>query len=527
MGVLPSPLTGVARSRLEKALALVAQGEVTTAEQHLIVALAESPDHPDLLYGLGELQLRRGYVVKSIATLQAACAGLPGKVLPRVALARALAAGHRHEEAMAVLDETGAHARNARDWRLIAISADHEGYTQMALDASDRALQLEPRDPQALLLKGRSLQILGQIDAAARAYRQARTRPEFAARAWFALADLKTVPLLPGEITDLKRAAGHPDLTLDDRTMLAFAWGKALEEAGEFAPAFAAFRRANELACMTRFWNASGFSAQADSVAAAFGDSDVHGSTSADGAGEEVIFLVGLPRSGSTLIEQVLAAHSRVEGASELPYLNMVIAGESDRRRKQFPAWVADATAEDWRRMGAEYMRLSARWRTRASISTDKLPENWLLAGAALKMIPGARVIDCRRDPLETCWSCYKQLFAPGRVGFAYGFDSLATYWHDYVRVSRIWAERFGSRFRLQQYEAFLADPEAQTRALLEFCGLEFESGCLRFYEARRPVRTASAAQVRQPLQLNTARANDYGELLDPLRRLLETRIPD
>jgi len=154
-------------------------------------------------------------------------------------------------------------------------------------------------------------------------------------------------------------------------------------------------------------------------------------------------------------------------------------------------------------------------------MSTDKLPENWLLAGAALAMLPGAKVIDCRRDAVETCWSCYKQLFAPGRVGFTYDFATLAAYWHDYDRLCRLWAERYPAQVRVQRYETSVAAPEAETRALLAFCGLDFDAACLRPHEAPRSVRSASAAQVRQPLRSDTARAHHYAELLAPLRELL------
>jgi hypothetical protein len=138
-----------------------------------------------------------------------------------------------------------------------------------------------------------------------------------------------------------------------------------------------------------------------------------------------------------------------------------------------------------------------------------------------MAMLPGCRVIAVQRDPVETCWSCYKQLFARDSVGFAYDFGDLAAYWRDFDRLSRFFAARDPQRFRIQRYEDFVADPEGQTRALLDFCGLPFDEACLRFHEATRSVRTASAGQVRQPLRRDTARTAAYGALLDPLRALL------
>ena len=139
-------------------------------------------------------------------------------------------------------------------------------------------------------------------------------------------------------------------------------------------------------------------------------------------------------------------------------------------------------------------------------------------------MLPGATFIDCRRDALETCWSCYKQLFAPGLANYAYDLGELASYWRDYDGLCRFWVERYPANVRAQGYEALLAAPEQEIRALLDFCGLAFDARCLDFHQARRSVRTASAAQVREPLRRDTARAQRYGELLAPLRAALEAR---
>ena len=231
---------------------------------------------------------------------------------------------------------------------------------------------------------------------------------------------------------------------------------------------------------------------------------------------------MGLPRSGSTLIEQVLAAHPMVEGASELPYLAQVIDAESRRRGKPFPAWISQASAEDWTRLGQHYLQLSARWREQKPIATDKLPDNWQYVGAIRAMLPQARIIDCRRDPLETCWSCYKQLFAPGLATFSHDFDSLAQYWRGCEMLGDLWAGTYTDNVRVQSYETLVESPQTQIRELLAFCSLPFDEACLSFQDATRAIRTPSALQVRQPLRQTSTRAGRYGALLDPLRLALQ-----
>jgi hypothetical protein len=270
-----------------------------------------------------------------------------------------------------------------------------------------------------------------------------------------------------------------------------------------------------------RPWHAAAFSAHVDEVVAAFGASA--GEAAEPDLGREAIFIVGMPRSGSTLVEQILASHPRVEGGDELPDLMQVVREESARRSLPFPHWVATTAAADWSRLGRRYLALTARWRTRRPMFTDKNPYNWLLAGAALSMLPGARVIVTRRDPVETAWSCFQQLFPEGPA-FTYAFDDIAAFIAAHDVAVRRWTERFPGRVRVQSYERLVADPESEVRELLAFCGLAFDPACLQFHSSGRAVRSASAAQVREPLRADTARSARYGSLLDPLRRALGAR---
>ena len=242
-------------------------------------------------------------------------------------------------------------------------------------------------------------------------------------------------------------------------------------------------------------------------------------SDAGQGLGAEVIFIVGMPRSGSTLVEQILASHSQVEGAAELTDLPLLIGEESNRRRKAYPHWLADMRAEDWQRLGQRYLERTARWRKRRPIFTDKLPNNWMHIGMIRAMLPGARIVISRRDALETCFSCYRQYF-PGN-DYTRNVSDLAAYWRSFDTFASYWAEKERTHVHQHVYEDLLADPEHSIRRLLDFCGLPFEEACLRFNETQRTVGTPSAMQVRQPLRTDTARAPRYGDLLNPLREAL------
>jgi hypothetical protein len=306
-----------------------------------------------------------------------------------------------------------------------------------------------------------------------------------------------------------------------DRIAMGFALGKALEDRGRHPEAFAALSQANARMRRLAPWQASSFSAHVTRTIEA---SQQLPPPIDPALGQEVIFIVGLPRSGSTLFEQILAAHPQVEGASELDDLDVVLAEESSHRRQPLPTWLPAATAEDWQRLGRRYLERTARWRTRRPRHTDKLPENWLHAGLLGAMLPGAHIVDARRDALEAGWSCFKQQFYR-LPHFACDLGDIAAYVRDYERAMAVWQAASPQRVRIQRYEALLDRPEDEIRALLDFCGLPFDPACLDYHRAMRSVRTPSASQVRQPLRRDTARAACYGQLLDPLRRGLGIEV--
>ncbi|MBU6417668.1 MAG: sulfotransferase, partial [Xanthomonadaceae bacterium] len=298
-----------------------------------------------------------------------------------------------------------------------------------------------------------------------------------------------------------------------------FALARALEDQDDYVASFEVLRQANRLQRQRVHWDATRHRARIVAIERALAaplpaplDTRM---------GNEVIFIASIPRSGSTLVEQILASHSEVEGANEITDLPRILDEESRRRGQRYPDWAPAATPADWQRLGADYLARTARWRERKPRSADKNLVAWKHVGAVLAMLPAARVVVVRRDPVETCLACHRQWFAAD-AEFSYDLDDMADYCIDFVRLTRFWLRRFPDRVFDLEYEALIADPQAAIQRLLGFCGLRFEPACLDFERTRRTVvSAASAGQVRQPLRLDTARSSRYGHLLDGLRQRL------
>ncbi len=508
---------------MRRVMRLHAAGDRQMSTYWLLEVAEQAPDHPEVLFWQGLRHMDNAEWALASETLQRATAQRTDDFNLWFMLGSAQGQDGDAVAAAGSLAQAARCARSAGEWLKLSIEYDKQGLYEGALEAVNAALRLEPRSTIGLLQRSRCNKALGHGEAAAADCRTMIAAGREPARAWFSLCDLKTVALSAAERAQLEAASLRKDQSPFDRQLLGFALGKALEDAGEFERALAVFTQANDSVRAASPWDAAGFERRVSAIKDAFANPVA----SAAPQGREVIFIVGLPRSGSTLIEQILAAHPSVEGASELPYLNQVIEAESRRRGRPFPAWVAQASADDWTRLGQHYLRLSSRWRRNKPIATDKLPDNWLYVGAIRAMLPEARVIDCRRDPLETCWSCYKQLFGPGLANFSYDFESLAQYWRACEDLGDFWARQNPAHVRIQSYESLVAEPEPQIRALLAFCDLPFDTGCLDFQSARRAIRTPSALQVRRPMQRPSTPAAPFGALLDPLRIALhEARHP-
>src|SRR6185437_3619500 len=380
-------------------MAIAAQnhGDHTRAVEYFRRALAACRDDADLLVGYGVALYQTGAVNEAISSLRRACELAP---------------------------------ESASAWYNLAEALKPQVHTEEAIDALQRTLALDPSHLPAWLALARAWASLGRIDDAVSSLREILRREPGHAEAWYALSNLKTVALDSQDVLLLESALARRGLAPGSRVWLGFALAKALEDQGDYAGAFDVLRDANALQRSQGKWDSKGERARVDAIMRVFAglpqkplDTDL---------GREVILIASIPRSGSTLLEQILASHPDVEGANEIKDLPPLIESETRRRGSNFPLWVPDVPATEWEQLGRRYLERTARWRQRKPRFTDKNLRNWVLAGAALMMLPAARVVVCRRDPLETCLACYRQWFGNEAV-FSCDLDEMADFCIDFM----------------------------------------------------------------------------------------------
>lgn len=526
MGAKSESLSPVARRLLKRAQKESQSGNADAAMRTMIGVLALAPDNAEALRWMGIAAQNCEDHAGAAECFRRALAVLSDDPDLHVGLGVALYRMGQESEALIHLRRACELAPDsASAWYNLAEALKSQMQAEAAIDALRRTLAIDPSHMQALLGLARAQTSLGRIDAAADTLREILRREPACADAWFALADLKTIAFSEQDARQLEQLLEGNGLASNARNQLEFVFAHALEDVGDYARAFDVMQRANAVQREYLKWDAQGEHERVEAILRAFAKPLT--GTPDGGFGHEAIFIASLPRSGSTLIEQILASHPQVEGANEIGDLGRLIETETRQRHANFPHWIGELTPQDWQRLGGEYLVRTKRWREHKPRFTDKNLLNWMLAGAAVTMLPAARVVVVRRDPVETCLGCYRQWFT-GDAGVAYDLDDIADFYAEFWRLTRFWLQRFPVGVFDLEYEQLIAEPEATIRQLLDFCGLPFDPACLEFHRTKRTVLSApSAAQVRQPLRRDTARADRYGDKLDGLRaRLREAGLP-
>lgn len=402
------------------------------------------------------------------------------------------------------------------------------GRTAEAVQPLEQALAGNPRHYAALVTLGDVYKALGDTGRAAACFRQALAINPGDGTAWWSLSNLKAGGFTEAEFDTLQQVARNA-VAVEQQVYFDFALANALDQRNQVDAAFARYQAGNRRKRQLQKpapWDREAFSRWLRSIENAM-DKVAVPARPPILAGPRPVFLVSLPRSGSTLTEQVLSAHSLVTGAGELPWLPRLMAEMSKVRPGGISHWLPLLDASDWRKMGESYLGHCTSWFQDTPVFTDKLPGNIPFIGPILAMLPGALVVNIRRDPMDVCWSCYRQLFIGG-ADFACDLRDLAAYWKDHERHMAYWQGRASDRVLDLDYEKLVTQPEQEIRRLLVFLELPFEAACLRSHEAKRAVNTPSAIQVRE--QINTRGLGHWrryeGHLQELVQALGESHVP-
>lgn len=371
---------------------------------------------------------------------------------------------------------------------------------------------------------GHAQKTVGLPDAAIQSYREAYRRRADYGDAYWSLANIKTYQFTDSELKRIRHHADAPGVALTDRIALCFAGGKALEDRKEYAQAFGCYEQGNALKLRQTGYRVEQLEArvqaQVDTCTEAL-------FSQRQGVGHDCrdpIFIVGLPRAGSTLLEQILASHSQVDGTMELHNilaLAQKLRGREAEQHSRYPAILQELDADYFRRFGEQFIAQTRVYRGDAPRFIDKMPNNFLHIGLIRLILPNARVIDARRDPMACCFSCFKQLFGEGQE-FTYGLPEVGRYYRAYMRLMEHWDQVLPGFVLRVLHEDVVDDLETQVRRLLDFCGLPFEQACLNFHKTERNVRTPSSEQVRQPIyRSGLEQWRNFEPWLGPLREAL------
>jgi tetratricopeptide (TPR) repeat protein len=492
-------------ARLKPIADALAQGDAAAGEEALRAVLLADPNHGEALQMLGELSARQGRYGDAEVLLAHALALDEANARVRFSYAAALFRQQKAPAALAHVRRLIAEAPADPAYRnLLAACLGLVGDNEGVLDIYEGLAAAYPKQPGIWLNFGHALRTVGRLEEAVAAYRRCLALAPAYGEAYWSLANLKVVSFSAEETEAMRTALARQDIAEDDRLHLHYALGKALEDAKDYA---ASFRHYAEGARIRRAQSAydaaetTAFVARSKALydAAFFRDRAGGGSPS-----DAPIFIVGLPRAGSTLIEQILASHSEVEGTMELPEIGLLarrLGGvEGDRANDRYPAVLAALTPEDRFRLGEGFIADTQVYRKLGRPRfIDKMPNNFQHIGLIHLILPNARIIDARRSPRASCFSAFKQHFNQGQT-FSYDLTDLGLYYRDYVALMAHIDDVLPGRVHRVIYEDMVEDAEGEIRRLLDYCGLPFEAGCLRFYENDRAVRTVSSEQVRRPI---------------------------
>ncbi len=486
------------------ATALFSDGELAEAEQLIRAFLIKHGHHVEAMRLLARIGLERDVLDDAQLLLEAVLDLTPDYHAARFEYAQVLSKRHMHQQAREQTERLLAVDRANRNYRTLhAMTCVGLGLHERAIELYRELLAGATQPADLHLSIAHSLKTLGRREEAIAAYRAAAAARSAYGDAWWSLANLKTYRFEDGELERMREAESAATTSVVDRYHLCFALGKALEDQEQYEKSFEYYARGNALKRAESRYRPEVFELNTRLQIEVCTPELFARNTDGGVRAVDPIFIVGLPRSGSTLIEQILASHSAVEGTHELADLPRIVVDLQGRDwsldNPRYPAVLSQMSAADFRRLGEKYLSDTRVYRTGKARFIDKMPNNFRHLGLIHLMLPNARIIDARREPMACCFGNLKQLFAHGQE-FTYSIEDIARYYRTYLELMRHWDAVLPGRVLRVQHEDLVDDLEGNVRRLLDYCELEFEPACVEFHRTERSVRTASSEQVRQPI---------------------------
>ncbi len=522
IAAMPKPLVGVSH--------LLHEGKLIKAENACRHFLQKNPQNVEGMRLLADIGARLGILEDADFLLESAIEFEPDNIQVRIDYIQILRKRQKFSEALKQSELLYQRdTTNPVFQSLYAIESMQTGDYEQALDLFEKVLQRLPNDPVTLTSRGHALKTFGRHDEAVSSYQTAVQSDPGYGDAYYGLANLKTYRFSDEELSLMEAQEQGNQLSYQNRIHICFALGKAYEDRKDYDTSFGYYQRGNELKRVQSRYDADQMTAELDNQMTACTPALVAKQSGKGCDAPDPIFILGLPRAGSTLLEQILASHSQVDGTLELP--NILSLAHRLRRQKQasndsrYPENLHDLEADQLRAMGQEFIDSTRIHRQDAPYFIDKMPNNFRHIGLIKLILPNAKIIDARREPMACCFSGFKQLFAEGQE-FTYGLDEIGRYYSDYVRLMDHWDTVLPGAVLRVQHEDVLDDLEGQVRRMLDYLGLPFEQTCIDFHQTKRAVRTASSEQVRQPItKASVDLWRHYETHLQPLKDALGHNI--
>jgi len=513
---------------LEEAAQCMGRNESPKAEAIFRRVLHENPNHIGALCGLAAISMGAGYPRDAERLLKHALKQSAHMPLIRRGLAQAyLEAGDLADSEAAIRHSLLIDPDSSASWVQLGSVLAHTMRQTAALEAFDQALRIDANQIRVILSRGHVLKTLGRRADAESAYlRCLELQPDFG-EAYYSLADMKNYTFSDREVAAMQKLLEGPPTAGNAQAQVNFALGRALEQRGQYSDAFACYAAGNVARRRNAPFDAAAFEQKCRRVAATLSAEFLKSRLGSGIADASPIFIVGLPRSGSTLVEQVLASHSCIEGTMELPHILRFVRelDHSQGGSDTYPESIVGLSREQLARLGTRFIEETRIYRSGRPRFIDKMPNNFSHIGLIQLILPNATIIDVRRHPMDACFSAYKQHFAQGQ-SFTYDLEDLGRYYRSYLELMDHWDEVLPGKVFHLAYEDLVRDTEPSVRKLIAHCGLQFEPACLRFHENKRAVRTASSEQVRVPMyDSSIGYWKNFASELEPLRRSLGTSL--